>query len=251
MKRTTLATTVILLTLGVSPARASITYVHDETKLQQFLLTQTGIGRPWDTLDGRLWYAMHSSYKKRNSSQLPVNGKEYQRMLALEEAFKEKKYAEDNDSLMTHRAKEEALTVADKGVNDGGADLIWPLEGPKIERALLVFKQNISALTSAGATNEDMEYWNGLYETFVEETNVIRTAYIANSKRGVQYTRIYNDITEANDKIYDFAVYLRSRGMIEPLLITAKFQKLRKKRVIDNALHRWRSARWKTVVETA
>ncbi len=129
---------VTTLATGTLHAQGYVTYNHDEAKMKQITVMETGTG----TLTPELYYwAFHNSYKKSAAEKNKLGF----RTLAAVSAYKQVDYADSIESYTKARAKIEALNVADRQI-----DLAWQTEGTKINEKLAKFHENINRIVLAG-----------------------------------------------------------------------------------------------------
>ena len=121
------------------------TYNHDESFMQQFLVSETGAGH----LTPNVFYrTLHSSYQKKAYlfSKAPA------RLKYMVDLKKEIEYAESIDSIFKRRAKIAALDMAERTPL---ADFVWYQgAGKNITSALGIMKTNIQRLSSFGTEKE-------------------------------------------------------------------------------------------------
>ena len=145
-----IAITAIAFALISPRAQAqSVTYAHDATKMNQFLMQETGTG----SFQGQSeWYydVMHRSYK----NSLLVTNKSLYRTMGYEASYQQVDYADSIKSRLEDRAKEEAINIADRQL-----DVAWVTEQSKIEKALSNYRNNLSLLSANGASSDEKEDW--------------------------------------------------------------------------------------------
>lgn len=195
--------TMAILLLAVSCAMHAgaqeVTYNHDETKMNQVTVMETGSG----TLKPALFYtAAHNSYQK---SAARTNKLSF-RTEASAARYTQVAMAETVDTCLTSRAEVEALNMADRQV-----DLAWQVEGPKIENALESYRKNTGRILQAGGTIEDRKVWEDYGHIFDTAVRSVRDAYMPNADRKRQYLAIYADIVEKNRLLVDYIVMLDNR----------------------------------------
>ena len=119
MKRNTLIIAMLLLPLLGARAQY-VTYNHDETKMNQVTVMETGAGE----LTPALFYSVvHNKYYRTAAE---TNKLRYRSEAAAHGAA-QVGISETIDTSLTKRAEIEALNMADRQV-----DLAWQAEGPKI-----------------------------------------------------------------------------------------------------------------------
>ena len=189
---------VLLVAFALSAKAQKITYNHDDAKMNQITVQETGAG----SLTPSLYYqVLHNRYRKTANAE----NKMLFRTTAGISAYQQIDDAEKLDSSFVKRAEIEALNMADRQV-----DLAWMAEGRKIEAGLENFQRNINRLATAGGKNAHVSLWRESYNKFTTAITAIKQSYMPNSQRKKEYLRIYKDITEANEAGQRASV--RSRG---------------------------------------
>ena len=174
MKRTMLIIASLLLPL-LSGKAQGVTYNHDETKMNQVTVMETGAG----TLVPELFYSViHNRYYKNAAS---TNKLRY-RSEAASHAASQVGIAETVDTSLTRRAEVEALNMADRQL-----DFAWQAEGPKITSRLEAFRRNIGRITEVGGSPSEADVWMERYHLFETALGAIRNSYMPNAERKKQY----------------------------------------------------------------
>lgn len=222
------------LSMSVS-AQSYVTYAHDETKMNQITVQETGTG----TLKPSFYYQLfHNSYQK---SAAPKNKLGF-RTLAGIAAYPQVEDADSVKSSLESRAKIEALNIADRQI-----DIAWLAEGAKINSKLQDFQNNINRIIRAGGRSQDKERWNDYYNMFQCAIKATQNAYMPNAQRKKEYLAIYADINKQNETLISYLVTLSKRSKTADLL-SASYQKPNHKASIATAAHnRWRDASWKAM----
>ena len=163
---------IAVLALGIHHAGAQyVTYNHDETKMNQVTVMETGAG----SLTPALFYSLiHNRYYQTASA---TNKLSY-RSTAGGFAYSQVGLAEKVDTSLTKRAEIEALNMADRQV-----DLAWTAEGPKIQKALASFQANINRIFEAGGNAGDTEVWQERLHLFQTGVSAVRDGYMPNAQR--------------------------------------------------------------------
>ena len=164
------------------PMRAQyVTYNHDETKMNQVLVMETGAG----TLTPALYYrGLHESYSRTAAARNKLT----YRTQASAAMYRQAAMAEKLDSSLTARARVAALDLTDQTV-----DLAWEAEGGRTERRLADLERGIALLTSLGATQGERERWTEQLSLLRFRVTHVRTSFMPNSERKSQYESIYRD----------------------------------------------------------
>ena len=217
-----------------SSAQSYLTYNHDETKMNQVTVQETGTGG----LTPAFYYELfHENYQQSAAAK----NKLAFRTLAGVAAYPQVSDADSVKAYLEARAKIEALNVADRQI-----DLAWLAEGTKITNKLNDFQANINRIVSAGGTINDRERWNDYYNMFLCAIKATQEAYMPNAQRKKEYLAIYADITKQNETLIKFIVQANSRSKTAEML-SATYTKPDRKTAIVNAAHnRWRDASWRS-----
>lgn len=225
---------VLLASFALSASAQRITYNHDNAKMNQITVQETGAG----SLTPDLYYqTLHNRYRRTASAE---NKMSFRTMAGIS-ASQQIREAEKIDSSMVKRAEIEALNMADRQV-----DLAWISEGRKIESRLEDFQRNINRLVTAGGQNAHVSLWREYYNKFTTAVTAIKQAYMPNSQRKKEYLRIYTDITEANENLLRFLVQLHGRWETLRLLTASYTRPDRRGEIARVAMNRWRGAGWST-----
>ena len=163
---------VTALALGIHYAGAQyVTYNHDETKMNQVTVMETGAG----SLTPALFYSLiHNKYYRTASA---TNKLSY-RSTAGGFAYSQVGLAEKVDTSLTKRAEIEALNMADRQV-----DLAWNAEEAKIQKALTSFQANINRIYEAGGNASDTQVWQERLHLFQTGVSAVRDGYMPNAQR--------------------------------------------------------------------
>ena len=220
---------VTALALGIHYAGAQyVTYNHDETKMNQVTVMETGAG----SLTPALFYSLiHNKYYRTASA---TNKLSY-RSTAGGFAYSQVGLAEKVDTSLTKRAEIEALNMADRQV-----DLAWQAEGPKIQSRLEAFNRNIARLSEAGGNGADLALWRERYQLFQTAVSAIRDSYMPNAERKKEYLAIYRDITEHNNTLIAYIVSVDSRERTKDHLEATLERPDRNGEIAAEARGRWK-----------
>ena len=178
-----------------------MTYNHDASVMNQFLIGETGAGR----FTPDLYYdAFHKSY--RNGAMM-TNKQAFRTAMTLK-LHKQEPYAEAIDSALNDRKRVELKNIADR--TPGFTDVAWQVERGKIEGKLDILKKNIERITINGGTVQSYREWLERYNAIQCGINAIRDAYMPQGSRKEQYIAIYKDILVKNVEVCDYLDYLRA-----------------------------------------
>lgn len=161
---------------GVAPKTLaqSVTYNHDDAKMNQITVAEIGSG----SLTPSLYYQLlHNSYQKSAAAKNKLGF----RTAAGINLYNQVDDAEALDSAMTQRARIEALNVADR--SGGALDVAWLAEGDKINSALENFERNIRRIAEAGGSGNGQEHWREHYRLYLCAVKSVQDAYMPNAER--------------------------------------------------------------------
>lgn len=224
---------ILTITMALTANAQSVTYTHDATKMNQFLMQETGTGHFVGTSE---WYydVAHRSYK----NSLLVTNKSLYRTMGYEASYQQVDYADSIKSRLEDRAKEEAINIADRQL-----DVAWITEHSKIEKALSNYRNNLSLLSANGASSDEKEDWQqyaNMYDFAISRT---KNAYMANSERQKEYLTIYDDIVTRNNKLVKRLRYLKAlRGSNEMMSATPNPRPSRVLQCANESYNKWREA---------
>lgn len=121
-----------ILLLSYSSTLSAQTYNHESAIMNQFTVMEIGSG----SLTPRDYYNLtHKNYQKSAT----LTNKQSFRTKTQQNMMKEISLAENVDSVLSRRAKVEALNVANR--TPGSADVAWKMEKGKIEGAMSNFQK--------------------------------------------------------------------------------------------------------------
>ncbi len=224
----------LLTAFALSSSAQRITYNHDDAKMNQITVQETGAG----SLTPDLYYqVLHNRYRKTAYAENKMSF----RTTAGLSAYQQIEDAEKIDSSLVKRAEIEALNMADRQV-----DLAWMAEGRKIESKLEDFQRNINRLVTVGGQNAHVSLWREYYNKFTTAVSAIKQSYMPNSQRKKEYLRIYKDITESNENLLRFIVHMHGWGETSRLLAASYTKPDRRGAIAQAAMNRWRGAGWST-----
>ena len=226
---------ILSLLLPLFSARAQyVTYNHDETKMYQVTVMETGVGN----LTPRAFYSVVHNRYYQNAAE--TNKLRY-RSEAAAHGSVQVGISETIDTSLTKRAEVEALNMADRQV-----DLAWQAEGPKIQSRLEAFNRNIERLSEAGGNADDITLWQERYHLFQTAVSSIRNAYMPNAERKKQYLAIYDDITRKNETLIAYIVSVDARERAKERLAATVTLPHRNGEIASEASGRWKELSNKT-----
>ena len=211
----------ILAACGLIPctlqAQVSVSYNHDEAKMNQITVMEIGAGGLTPS-----WYydLFHNSYQQSAASK----------------------------NKLTKRAKVEALNVADR--SGGALDLAWVAEGSKVTNKLQDYQNNINRIVGAGGNFSDKERWESYYNMFQCAIRATQEAYMPNAQRKKQYLQIYADICKQNETLVNYLVQLNNQKRTSELLSATAVRTDRRGEFATAAHNRWRDAGLSTARNT-
>ncbi len=178
-----------ILLLSYSSTLSAQTYNHESAIMNQFTVMEIGSG----SLTPREYYNLnHKNYQREAS----LNNKQSFRTKTQEKMMKEISLAENVDSVLSRRAKVEAMNIANR--TPGVADVAWKMEKGKIEGAMSNFQRNINKITLYGGTSDDYKDWSNVYHSLAFAIKVTRESYMDLGSRKREYLTIYRDIVKKN-----------------------------------------------------
>ena len=214
----------------------SVTYSHDDAKMNQITVAEIGSG----SLTPSLYYQLlHKSYQKSAAAKNKLG----LRTTAGINLYNQVDDAEALDSAMTQRARIEALNVADR--SGGALDVAWLAEGGKINSALENFEKNIRRIVEAGGSGNEQEYWREYHNIYLCAVKSVQDAYMPNSQRKKQYLRIHADIIQKNEMLLRYIVRLANSTKVTELLDATATIEDRRAQIAMAAMNRWREAGWR------
>jgi len=225
----------LTLLLGANVhAQSYVTYGHDEAKMNQITVMETGAGGLTPTA---YYTLLHDSYQKSAASKNKMSF----RTLAGVAAYQQVADADSVKSSLVKRAEIEALNVADRQI-----DIAWLAESSKVTNKMSDFEKNINRIISAGGNMNDKERWTEYYNMFQCAVKATQDAYMPNSERKKQYLAIYKDLCKQNDILIAYIVQLNNRAMTADLLSATNTIADRRGAIATAAHNRWREAGWRT-----
>ena len=227
MKRNILIILAFLFPL-LSARAQYVTYNHDETKMNQVTVMETGAGE----LTPALFYSVvHNKYYQTAAE---TNKLRY-RSEAAAHGSVQVGISEQVDTSLAKRAEVEALNMADRQV-----DLAWQAEGPKIQSRLEAFNRNIERLSDVGGNAGDITLWQERYHLFQTAISAIRNSYMPNAERKKESLAIYRDITERNNTLIAYIVTVDSRERTKDHLEATLDRPNRNAEIAAEARGRWK-----------
>ncbi len=223
--------------MGICPLvkAQSVTYNHDDAKMNQITVMEIGSGG----LTPSMYYTLlHKSYKKSASSK---NKLAYRTTAGLN-LYAQVDEAEALDSALNQRAKIEALNVADR--SGGALDLAWMAESGKLNSKLADFERNIHRILEVGGTANEQTYWKEYYNVYQCAIKAAQNAYMPNAQRKKEYLRIYADVARKNETLILYIVRLSNAQKTSELLAATGNRESHKAQIVRNAFSRWRNACW-------
>ena len=220
------------VTLQVN-AQAYGTYNHDDAKMNQITVQETGAGG----LTPAFYYdVFHNSYQKSAAAKNKLSF----RSLAGVAAWQQIEDADSIEASLKKRAEIEALNVADRQI-----DIAWLAEGTKLTNKLDDFQSNINRIIGAGGTFNDKERWNNYYNIFQCAIKATQDAYMPNAQRKKEYLAIYSDICKENETLIKYLVQLNSKAKTAELLSATSTRQNHNGAIATAAHNRWRDASWR------
>ena len=214
----------------------SVTYSHDDAKMNQITVAEIGSG----SLTPEFYYwLLHNSYRESAAAKNKLGF----RTTAGINLYNQVDEAEALDSAMTQRARIEALNVADR--SGGALDVAWLAEGDKINAALEDFEKNIRRIIEAGGSNHEQEHWREQYNVFLCAVKSVQEAYMPNAERKKQYLRIHADIIRKNEMLVRYLVRLANSTKVAELMDASAIIEDRRAQIAMAEMNRGREAGWR------
>ena len=237
MKNVTKVFSMVIMAMASSllevNAQSYVTYNHDDAKMNQITVQETGAGG----LTPAFYYdVFHNSYQKSAASKNKLS----YRSLAGVAAWQQIEDADSVKASLEKRAEIEALNVADRQI-----DVAWLAEGTKLTNKLNDFQSNINRIVGAGGTFNDKERWNNYYNIFQCAIKATQDAYMPNAQRKKEYLAIYADICKENETLIKYLVQLNSKAKTAELLSASSTRPNHNGAIATAAHNRWRDASWR------
>jgi len=205
-----------------------VTYNHDDTKMNQVSVMETGAG----SLTPALYYrTVHNKYQKDAA----VRNKLAYRTEATAALYHQVTDSEKIDSALTSRARIEALNMADRKV-----DIAWQAEGQKIESKMQSFLDNIGRIVPTGGTAQERERWMEYYNLFHTAILSVKESYMPNSERKKQYLGIYEDLCRQNEILVATLVSISKRNATSAALNANLARNVATGDIARGARERWK-----------
>lgn len=239
MKTKNLLTGLFLLsTLAGYAQGVRVTYEHDNAKMNQITVMESGTG----TLTPNWYYTtLHENYSKSAASK----NKTLFRTTAGINLYNQKDDAEAIDSALVKRAAIEALNIADR--SGGALDLAWNVEGGKLTEKMGNFMTNIGRIRGTGGSQEEYDYWLQYYNVYTSAIRSTQDAYMPNAQRKREYLRIYDDVVHKNDLLVKYLVRLANSQKVDELLQQATQNlSVNKPDIVRAAMSRWKASGMKS-----
>lgn len=228
---------IIMCAAVVGTNAQNVTYSHDNAKMNQFTVAETGSG----SLTPELYYQMlHNNYRKSAARKNKLGF----RTTAGIAAYWQVDDATAIDSALTKRAEIEALNVADR--SGGVLDVAWMAEKDKINSKMSDFKKNIDRILELGGTPAQQDLWKEQYHVYQTAIKATQDAYMPNSQRKKQYLRIYADVARKNEELVRYLVHISNSRVTSTLLAASYIRENKNAALAVEALSRWRDAGWRT-----
>lgn len=193
----------LVCTIPATTMAQTFTYNHDPAVMNQFMITE-GIGGKF-TPDA-YYTLLHKSYM----NWAMANGKTALRTMTLYEVMQQPKMAEEIDSALTRRAKEEALNVADRQT-----DITWQTERQKIDNLMEDNEKLLHSIIQSGGTPKVREVFENRYNSIKFSIEEARDAYMPNSKRKDVFLAAYQDLVVLRNDIHKALLYFRSLKSVQ------------------------------------
>lgn len=192
--------TALLLSAGVHAQ----TFNHDPTKMNQFLVKETGAGA---LVPPDYYTVFHKSYQNwaQFSSKLLWRGT-LTMILPKEEA-----YADSIRADLKKRAEVEAANMLDRNQY---TNVSWLTQKEKVYSKLAQFKSNIDKFSYSGSRPAERRAWKSIYNQISCGINVLNKSYLSNSRRLKSYLDLYGDIVRFNNQLCQRLIRINNRGIV-------------------------------------
>lgn len=201
MKKKLLYITILLISSVPSIAQTSH---HDSSKMNQFLVKETGAGALSPTT---YYYTLHRGYQSWAQESPKLLWRTNLR-LALP---KEETYADSIQADLKSRAEVEAANMADR---NRITNITWATQQQKMDNKLSQFSNNIERICPLGGTPGERKAWLTIYNQITCGINVINKSYLSNSRRLKAYLNLYDDVVKFNNQLCKRLACIDSHGII-------------------------------------
>lgn len=188
----------------------SVTYIHDEDFLQQFLFVEDGSGQ----LSPETYYnAFHNGYR----NEYMTKSKNFFRGMKTTLIKKDEFFADSVENSMYERSESEAFNMVDRNSTSG--ELAYGLERRKIERQMDLMERRINKIMGYGGSAQLYNDWMDRYRCCQYGLQEVQDAYMPLSYRKAQYLAIYRDLVAKNGELYDLLTQLK---FFQPIDVTCR-----------------------------
>ncbi len=199
----------------------------DDIRYNQFTVMHDGVG----TLDA-LWYELHPSYRTTaHETNLAA-----QRAAFLFELRRQPEKAALIDSLLSKRAAEEALSIAEHKL-----DVAWMTESGRLSKQLDNYRSSLATLSSVGGSADAQSYFALREKGFCTALRTLQDSYQPNSYKKREYTALYTDLLSANDELCRYISYCRASRTSKVPTTSCKYS-VDHQSIAVQARQRWLSA---------
>ncbi|MCQ2071619.1 MAG: DUF5045 domain-containing protein [Bacteroidaceae bacterium] len=215
-----------------SAQTVEFTFDHDEAKMNQITVMETGVG----SLTPTAYYeVIHEKY----SEDAAKRNKLARRSDAGIAAYTQKDDAVAMDSAMARQGRIETLNVADR--SGGVLDAAWTAEGARITAKMEDFQKNINRITEAGGSASDRNRWQEQYDMLRYAIEATQEAYMPNAERKKSYADIMSDLQKRNETLVQYLVRLQNSKRTSQLRSARSGHKVDKSQVTSGAMDRWKA----------
>lgn len=231
-KKIKVAAAICAACVTASAQGVDFTFNHDEAKMNQITVMETGVG----SLTPSLYYeGLHEKYTEDAARRNKLT----RRSDAGIAAYTQKDNAQAVDSAMARQGRIETLNVADR--SGGALDAAWAAEGGRITRKMEDFQKNIDRIQEAGGSAADRNRWQEQYDMLRFAIEATQEAYMPNAERKKSYADIMSDLQKRNETLVRYLVQLQSRRRTSQLRSARSAHQVDKSQVTSGAMGRWKA----------
>lgn len=200
----------LALVMAVVAVPAMAQGTHDDERMNQFLVSHTGAG---SLQPAEYYQLLHRSYQSDATETNKMILAAGLKAILMNEVPD----AKSIDSALVKRAEQEALRVADRSV-----DIAWQSEGSKINKRMSSYESLINKIIPLGGSLEDYQTYKRDYDKITCEIRAVQDAYMDNSMRTREYTKIYEDVLDSELDLIAFLRKVRALKRMEKELEKAE-----------------------------
>lgn len=232
MSKKVIISAIFLLAVSLGALAQGMTYNHDASFMNQYLITETGGGSFSPS-----WYydVFHKSYQ----GWAYMGNKNSFRTITALGANKETGSSETVDSTLTYRAHIEELNMVECLPNM--SDAAWLVEKKKINTKLDMLKKNIETITLKGGSVRDHQQWVDRYNAVEAGLKAVRDAYMPLSQRKRAYLEVYHDLVEMNGELSSYLYTLTAYRNGRKLSNVSAPRRPQMESILNRSYQNWRA----------